>query len=484
MAFICSYAMGQQQTILGTDNLSQGKNKINANFTQLYGLDLYPEYYGAVGDGTTDDFTALGSYFTQASSGTNKSIMQARRATYMTSGALTITGTPTIRFSPGVIKRTTASTATPIVTMNLGTAGIVETDINVDGNSANANTVVGINITAGSNNTKSVHTLSALECDTGIKLEGNVEKINLNTYLRSNVIGFNIHNDGSANTVDEAKINITGSDNDTHFQATGTEKISYSVTFNVEQADDNTKYAIDQQNGDGTFSGVVRGSAGGGISVTTTSSLNTVFNDLFLYGVQAGSALQAVLVDAANDLTSGKVTLSQWNDGVWIKTCKSGSSLEIKKRDTGATGTGLRVGDFANSKEVVAFTLQPGSNLFGSTNALHLDYATNCTFNIEQMLEGNITISANSSGNTINLNKGLRNRTVTNNRTQDDNVIFYKGLFTNAEIEEITTPHSGMYLQGCTDAAVRGQIIFYLESTSRWTATNGLDYNAGTNTWE
>jgi hypothetical protein len=477
-------------TITAFDNVVSAAGKLQnqattntASIAVLYGRDVFPEDYASAGDGTTDDFIGLGSYFTQASSGTNKSIMKARRATYMTSGALTITGTPTIRFSPGVIKRTAASTATPIVTMTLGTAGIVETDINVDGNSANANTVVGINITAGSNNTKSVHTLSALECDTGIKLEGNVEKINLNTYLRSNVIGFNIHNDGTSNTVDEAKINITGADNDTHFLATGTEKISYDVHFNVEQADDPTKYAIDIQNGDGTIGGEVRGCAGGGVSITTAGALSIIFDNLVLYGVQTGSALQAALVDAQNSLIQGTLTLPQWNNGVWLKQCKTGSAFDIKKRDTGATGTGLRVGDFANSKEISTVTLLP-SVLFGTTNALHLDYATNCTFNIEQILEGGITISANSSNNTINLSKGLRNRAVTNNRTQDDNRIFYKGFFTNTEIEEITTPCNGMRLENVTDVSVRDTIIYYLESTSRWTSSNGLEYDSITNTWE
>jgi hypothetical protein len=479
----CLFA--QQQTILSADKMPAGTAKINANFTQLYGREIYPENYGAAGDGITDDDVPVGSYYTQLSSGVNKSGGNSLEATYMISTTKTLSGNAFMNFSKGVLKRTAGSTATTMVTLAFGTAGFTEVKLNVDGNSLNANPVVGININAGANNTKSVHVLSAVECDTGIKLEGNVEKININSYLRSNVIGFNIHNDGSANTVDEAKINVTGADNDIQFLATGTEKISYSVHFNVEQSDDPTKYAIDLQNGDAnSLSGEVRGCAGGGVSVTTTAALNTVFDNLFLYGVQAGSALQAVLIDAQNDLTSGRVTLSQWNNGVWLKLCKSGSSLELKKRDSGATGTGLRVGDFANSKEVVAFTLQAGSDLFGATNALNLDYSTNSTFHIAQMLEGGITISANSSGNTIHLHKGLRNRTVTNNRSQDDNLIYYWSLFTNPEIEEITTPHNGMYLLGGTDALVRGHMIFYVESLGKWKATNNLTYNATTNVWE
>lgn len=62
-----------QQSILATDNLNEGRLKIQSNFTELYlmsGSFVTPEMFGAVGDGTTNDQAAL-----QAAVNTGKSVI-------------------------------------------------------------------------------------------------------------------------------------------------------------------------------------------------------------------------------------------------------------------------------------------------------------------------------------------------------------------------------------------------------------------------
>lgn len=448
-----------------------------AVFSSSYGI-IYPEFYGAVGDGSTDDATDLAEFFTTLSSGANKLIGWMRRSVFMTSIKQTISNTPII-LGYGTIKRTLASTIDTIVEMSLGTGGITEIRLNVDGNADNANTCIGTLINSGANNTKAKHELSAKNTTTGHKLMGNVEKVNINYWVSNHTIGVNVHNDGSSATVDEANLMIEGSDCDTFFLADGTEKMSGQVTFSCEQGESSTLFAIDQQNGYWSYKGEIRG-VKNGVKITTTSSYAASF-DLILIGKGALSVLQALLCESATCILKGNLTLAEWNEGVWIKKCAGGSSLQINKRDSGSTGTGLRVGDFANGGQVASFTLHP-SQLFGSTNALHLDYSTNNTFHVENIWEGGITISANSGGNTIILSKGLRTKTITNSRTQKDNIILFKGLYTNSELESITALFNGVRVEGIANQPSYGQ-IYYNESDAAWHSTSGLTYNTTTNTW-
>lgn len=455
-----------------------------AVFTSSYGI-IYPEFYGVVGTGTAPDSANLATFFAAVSAGANALVARTRRFIYQTAIKQVITGTPIIDF-PATLQRTTASTIDTIAQLSLGTGGLVEIKLNVDGNIANANTCVGTLIDSGQNNTKAKFELSAKNTTVGHRLTGNVEKVFIMYWVSNHTVGVNVFNDGTSATVDEAEIKIIGSDCDTFFLSDGTQKTTWQVNFDCEQADDPTKYGADISNGAGPLTGIMRSLAGGGVKLSTTAVLNIDFN-LTLYGKQEGSALHALFCDAANCAMSGRLTLHQWNEGVEIQRCGP-SSLQIIKRDSGATGTGLKLGDFASTKQVNGFYLLPGSCGFGSV-ALNLDYASFCILDYLTLLEGTITIGANSSYNKILLPKFERATLITNNRTEKDNIIFYKGFMTNSELEQINggTFFGGMIVEGSTQhtslsVPVLGN-LWYCEDVAAWVSGNGKTYNTTTNTW-
>lgn len=469
-----------KQVINNTDSspdpVKTAFTKCNDNFTELYGRKIYPEDYSAVGDGSTDDNTPVANYISRLNDGSNKSIGSSLFTTYMVSTVKQITRNVMIDFW-GTLKRTAASTADTILQLSFGTAGKTSVKISVDGNSANANVVTGILIDSGSNNTKSSHDLTAEECDIGIKVTGNVEKLVAKCNVRSNIVGVNINNDGSANTPDEIKFEINGADCDTFLLSDGTEKISYVASLDVEQSDDNTKYAVDHQNGVGTISGGLRG-AHGGISISTNSALQFKFDNFRLYGKGAGSDLRPILCDAPNCLVSGQTDLYEWEEGIWIVRCAAGSFLQAGKRDTGSVGTGLRIGDFTNTK-LCSFNYQ--GTLFGTTYALHLDYSRNSRIDVLNVIDSaGILISANSDSNTILIPKASRAIAITNNRTENDNLIYFKGNYTNAELEEITSPFKGMMVENLSATDACGPAVY---TGTAWRSFDGKTYNAGTNTW-
>lgn len=467
--------MAYQQAIEDGNSGATAATKLNDYMARI----IYPEDYGAVGDGVADDNTPIADLVTQLNDGTNKSKASSKNTTYLISTVKQLTRNAAIDF-PGLIKRTAATTMDTILRLSFGSAGFTQVKVNVDGNSANANTVTGILIDSGSNNTKSEHELGAQECDIGIKITGNVEKIVAKCAIRSNVVGVNINNDGSANTPDEIFLELQGADNDTFILADGTEKISYHAVFKgCEQSDDNTKYVVDHQNGVGKISGVHRGGHGGA-SVTTNSALKFTFDNFTFYGKGAGSDLRPVLVDAANCQVTGSIELYEWEEGIWVKTCANGSTLRVGKRDTGSVGTGLRLGDFSATK-LASFDFK--GTLFGTVYALHLDYSRQSTIDVLNIIDGaGILISANSDNNKVYLPKSARATVITNNRTELDNIISYKGVFTNAELEEINggTFIKGMRVEASADTSVYGELFW---NGTNWQSADGKTYNTGTNTW-
>jgi hypothetical protein len=463
------------------DSAYTGSLKINSNFTEIYDREIYPEDYLALGDGVTDDVVGLTNYFTQLSSGINKSKGSSKKSIYLTSGEVVINSTPFINF-PGLIKRTDASTADVMVTMGLGTANYCEINLNVDGNTLNNNPVTGFTINTGAANIKSKHVLSARFCDTGIVVRDNVEKIQLDAYVTSCIRGVNVHNDGSPNTPDEINIRITGGNVENVFVASGTEKITGHVEFNVEGNNDNTKFSVEHQNGSWGYRGELRGRYGG-FNITGINALSATFDVVMYAEGTFGANLEALLVDAGNLDLSGKMLLySNWNAGVWIKSINS-ASFKLIKADGGSTGTGLRIGDFSNGKQVTGFLLEDGSVLFGTTMALNLDYSTSGTYNLSAILDGGgITIGANSSKNRIFISHSFRSTIITNNRTQNDNLIVYRGVYSNAELEQINggTFIKGMIVEASADTSVYGQLFW---NGSNWKSMDGKTYNTTTNVW-
>lgn len=462
------------------DNLVQGSDKINENFTELYAREIYPEDYGAEGDGTTDDSAALTSYFAELSSGANKSIGKSRRAIYSTSGEITINSTPFIVF-PGLIKRTDASVADVMVSMSLGTANYTEINMNVDGNTLNANPVTGFVFDSGAANIKSKHTLSARYCDTGILITDNVEKIQVDAYVTSCTTGVEVHNDGSSDTPDEISLRISGGAVENVFVASGDQKISGQVEFNMEGNNDDTKYSVEHQNGSWSYRGELRGRYGG-FNITTLNALSANLDVIMYAEGTDGANLEALLVDAGNLDLSGKMLLySEWNAGCWIKRVNS-ASIKIIKADGGSTGTGLRIGDSAGGTTVTGFVLEEGSILFGATMALDLDLSASGTFHFGNVDAGGIRIRSGSSKNRILIPHHLRTTAITNERTQLDNLIFYKGVYSNTELEAINggTFIKGMIVEASADTTVYGRLFW---NGSNWKSENGLTYNTGTNTW-
>lgn len=89
--------MSKQTILLGAapndgagDAARIGGDKINDNFTELYGRNIYPEDYGAVGDGTTDDTTSIQAAINAAV--TAQGSVMLRAVTYKITAALSITG--------------------------------------------------------------------------------------------------------------------------------------------------------------------------------------------------------------------------------------------------------------------------------------------------------------------------------------------------------------------------------------------------------
>lgn len=426
--------------------------------------EVYPEDFGAEGDGVTDDAEALQAWADALSS--VDYIGRGSAGIYMTSETITFTGHPNIDFD-GVIRRTASSTIDEIVRFDFGSSWFVSVKINVDGNVSNANDCIGIVVDEGLN-VKTDLNLSAWHCSTGIRLTGNFEQSRIFTYVNDNDIGVEVYNDGSSNTPDELWIWVSGAANRTAFKATGDQKCSGVVFFNHEVGGED--YAVIIENGVWSLQGELRGADGGVLvknTLSPTSPLIVDFNSLFLYGERDTNALYALLVDAGSScLITGDITINRHEKGVWIKECAQGSSLRINRRSsTAANDVGLKLGD--TGKTVSGFVLLPGSVLAG-VPALNLENCVSSTFNIDNVLSGSLVIASGSSANRILLPSFEHTTTITNNRTQKDNLVIFTGVLTTTQRNNIPSPIKGYRCEGVDD----GNVI------------KAMNYNDTTDVWE
>lgn len=464
--------------VLSSDNVIDAFGKLQArNTNQDERLDriIYPEDYGAVGNGTTDDYVALNDWASAVNAG---AYGKMQYKTYATTQPIVFEAAANVDCQGGVIKAVSTFTGNEVVRLELNAQTKINLRLCVDANSLGIDGVYIADAQALDENFLYLHAKNAND---GIKIKGNVEGLNIYAYPVNCLDGVTVdESDDNLSTPDELFIYLNGRNNRTHFSVRGSEKSSGQVIFNCAQSEIDNFSSVIIETGWWILSGQLRGIKGG-VEITGTTQL-VQFNGLMLNAKgDETDTNPALMVDAPLCYLQGDILMTAWNDKVWIKRC-AGGNLHTGLRDAdGSGGYGIKLGDAANAKECQGMFISGATG--GDTFLLELDNAESCHVNLEKVTSTNtILVSSTSEKNRITLNRFIRAKTITNNRTQNDNLFIYQGVYSNAELEQINggTFFKGMEVEGSADTSVYGRLFW---NGTNWESANGLTYNTGTNTW-
>jgi len=282
--------------------------------------------------------------------------------------------------------------------------------------------------------------LSAVYCDTGVRITDNVEYAQFKIGVDYCGTGVLIDTDDGT-TPDEMILDISGHECTTFFEASGTNKMTGVVTFACEQCD---SYGARFEQGWWQVSGVLRGVgrvSDGGVLISGDAQVAGTLRVLgasdvnceWLLDVQGGF-LQNLTVIAGTSFANGGRILGG----------TQGALTFVMAQAPTPGGTGLKLGDSAGSA-LVGFHLLPGSYMTSGADVLDLDNCNSCV--LDGFFSGNITIGAGSFDNTIYISRRSAEAvTFTNNRTAEDNKIIFRGTYTRAQMNAFNGGTAG---SGC-----------------------------------
>ena len=290
--------------------------------------------------------------------------------------------------------------------------------IKVDGNKDNNTAIEGI-VLNGVKRSHGLINVTALECDTGIVVEGDTEGNTMFLKGLSCGVGVLERTDGGF-TPDENILFVSGESNATHYQkdATGG-SITSIVHLSCEQA---SAYAVILEDGFTIINGELRGCQDGGIDLISGSA---VFNNPIIFGADVGWALRVT----NSDNVRGSINSSNFDGGVWIKECLYGS-LRVRAHST-FSKPAIRLGD-TGSTTAARFTITPGSYANSTVGpALHLSQTSYCDVHLQQVFAAagdDIEFETTASYDTLRLNGKQRYTTsIEENSTTDHTIEYYGG---------------------------------------------------------
>lgn len=344
-----------------------------------------------------------------------------------------------------VFKQENSANLSELITINLSNSVYTRmADINlyVDGNKDNNTAVTGIKATQIKRNSNRV-SLSASDCDVGVNITDQVETAKIDVYADNCGTGLLINADDTV-TPDELIVDLCAHDCDTFFETSGSHKSTGIITFACEQSN-TTAVKINQ--GYWEIHGVIRGcstsSLGSGLLIERDASsvfpeTPNVSGNIRIFGgdntnCEWAADIQSGSLDALNIYTKG-----DYANGVRIAGGVLGSA-RIKVDQLADSGDELELGDASNY--LTAFTLLPPSYAYRT----NLVKCKTCVLNFSYVAF--LTISADSFDNTIYIPREYAGSlSITNNRTQQDNKIIFRGAYTIVELNALNGGTGG---SGC-----------------------------------
>lgn len=423
---------------------------------------VYPEQYGYLvgGDQVTND-TAIQNWLTALIGGTVIGRTVPTRV-YTLGSKVSATGNFKIH-SEGIFTATTTFTDGEMMELNITSGERTNIEmIRFNGNkNSNAASVTGLKISNGVLvNVRGVFD----QCDIGLYGEGNFESNFVDATCKSCDIGVYCDQSGGGDSPDENRFRIKSTSCRTTLKFGSSTSGVYSAVCDITSQSGGEDGVVIVNRGKLVVGGMMRGCDK---SVLVSNNGAAVFNSLYLDN--PGDGVNPHMVIDTSEGVSGSVYTrgSTGFTGIWIKAVNSTSEFLLINANDDTTDTALRLGDVANAKTVTGFTLRKGSHLESTTGQvdLNLDNATLCNLHIGKASK--ITISSTSSYNEICTYAS--NLTVTNSRTQKDNIIFFDRILTSAQVSAITSPINGYRLKGDAGNMTSGEYV-YVEGTG-WVAT-------------
>jgi hypothetical protein len=398
--------------------------------------------YGAVGDGVTDDAAAIQRAIDAAELVSGAVFIPP--GTYVISTTL-VNDAPIQIYGPGVITQANGTDLATLVEVELPGPDTqdVQIHLTVNGNRDNNTAVLGVSLD-GVRKLSGRVDITAIECDTGVAIEGNSERSTFRCMVHDCGVGV-IERAKGGTTPDENSVEVYGSDCTTFYekQSSGIQ-ITSTVVVHTEGAS-STPIVI--TGGDTRLGGILRGLTVGGVSIDTG---DVDFLALRLYGADTANSVGLVVED--DTLITGQLYMRDFESAAWIKGGTHGGSLRLVAESLSGD-TGLRIGDEANATRLDFFTLLPGSKI-QLTNAggwsIDVENAISCVFYLDRVGAGGACRFQDPAGGAaqlcaLYLNASESDHLVTD--SEGSNYVIYRGSVTDTMRGNIPSPGTGWMIE-------------------------------------
>lgn len=425
--------------------------------------------YGAVGDGATDDYTAIAACIAAALAYPNGMVVGAP-GTYITGTQIDITGGIILNLPGVTFKQADSAELSIVLNIDVGDNDDLFINVGVDGNmDNNTASVTGCVLKDIAVSLTDIY-VGAEYCDIGVEVTGNCEANVMN--FTANHCGIGVYEYVLSDTAspDENTFVIAGHTNTTHYKkdnySTTGRKSTSIVHLSCETASGDAVYIADNctANDYVCLSGEIRGCASNGVHVGTGGA-RVNFDNLFADGKDVD---WGVVIDSSSGIT-GDVTLSNFDGGVYVKSCSYGN-LGIT---TSAIGDGvspdaaLKLG-VESTSSAQRFTVKPGSVLYTNRGSygVHLVQSYN-TVILNSYIFGltyNVYFDSVSNNDTVYVNgRSLVSGAETNAKyaahsSATDPRLIIDGLYTTSFTSADTTPSTLGYTTFKTNSSIATSI--------------------------
>ncbi|MEM9311114.1 MAG: hypothetical protein AAGA34_06675 [Pseudomonadota bacterium] len=404
------------------------------------------EDFGAVGDGQTDDSSAILSAL-----GSGERIVP-NFATYAIGQEIALDHDGVCDLAGCVLKQAAGADLSSLVRVGISNRNSLlqsSSTVVVDGNRAqNVGDVTGVEVTKLK---KALGQLvaAAQDCTTGIRITDQVEYAKIAAHAENCDLAVHLRTD-SRTTPDELLLHVFAHDCGTFLRSEGTNKMSGTIFVSGEQCDN---WGV-ELGGIGWWQvlGMMRGcgkQGGGGLRVDGPN----VRGELQIVGGHRENC------EWGADFVSGQsqgLALSlagRFARGVRVQGAMQGS-LKLFIQNAPAEGAALTLG--GGGEPLDGFHIEDGSRLFGGQRGVAVDIA-DCrnSFIGAGVLVGTCAISEQAYGNTVVVprSSALGRARFTNKRAQCDNRICLRGVYDLEELERVNRGQAflGMEAEMCRD---------------------------------
>jgi len=389
--------------------------------------------YGATGDGTTDDTTAIQAAI-DAAAASNGTVYG--EGEFIISETLDLVGIQAIHL--GRLNKATVFTGTELVNVtNDSDQPLKYCWIDVNGVDES---VDGVLFDGPANGYNDVY-VYGYKCDSLLKVNGNTEKCRFSVFgsYCNTFVELAYDNPYSP---DENTFFINGVHCDTAFKQTGSS--SATVQFNVEQTgDDGSSYAVDISGAvkQCALLGQIRAIGAGGVYVNSSPSAEVLFNGLMMYTVDVNPAVH---VEQAQTISGYFLAQACNAGGLWIDNLSRGGVLNVELTNLDG-GTAVRLGDDPNDVDGLHLTVNT-SPINDTSTILDANCITDCYVEMVSAAQGGaggVTLDNVVTSQIILPGSVVRsNRTIGGDLTAGN--IQFNQTATTAQIAAFSTPLEGM----------------------------------------